>query len=86
MHETKLQNTILQDVDLEAYTDYECYLKAKDWANAIPVKVESDEGDSFELKLPTDISIYEFKRVVLNKRQNHFFWKKIWEIKTLSKI
>lgn len=76
VHHGSIDCTILQDIDLEMYTDYEVFLKSKEWKNSQAIQVIPDEDQPFELNVPLDLPIYEFKRLILNKRNKPFFLDK----------
>ena len=73
IHDASIEKTILPDIDLEKYTDYEVFLRSKEWKDSKVIQVVPDEGQPFDLKVPLDLPLYEFKRVVLNKQNKPFF-------------
>ena len=42
VHDASIEKIILPDIDLEKYTDYEVFLKSKEWKNYWVIKVVLD--------------------------------------------
>ncbi len=70
-----MNSLILNDIHLEPYTDYEIELKEKNWKKSLlrKIKVIGDNKKEFEVEVPLDISIEEFKKILLNKENKPFF-------------
>jgi len=66
-----MTNKIIPDVDLEAYTDYEVSLLQTDKLpneQVIKINVKSDQNDFWTFRMPMNFTVYQLKRLILNKK------------------
>ena len=67
----------LNDIDLEQYTDFEIKIWKNLWNKKFLKKIDviDDLENKFEVEAPLDISIEEFKRILLNINNKAFFFE-----------
>ena len=76
----------LNDIDLEQYTDFEIKIWKNLWNKKFLKKIDviDDLDNKFEVEAPLDISIEEFKRILLNINNKPFIFE--FEVTNQNKI
>ena len=71
----------LYDIDLEQYTDFELSICKRFWNKKFLKKIYviDDYDNNFEVEAPINISIEEFKRILLNINNKPFFFEFFFE-------
>ena len=71
----------LNDIDLEQYTDFELSICKRFWNKKFLKKIYviDDYDNKFEVEAPINISIEEFKRILLNINNKPFFFEFFFE-------